>query len=92
MKKLERMERLTSEELEHVNGGWKLFGWEAIYKNQTMASVCGTSATGEHGKKWIAGVCVFEGFMESDSTTGVNDAIAIDNQEQVDIITPEVVN
>lgn len=63
-----------------------------ILINIEEADLCGTSATGEHGKKWIAGVCVFEGFMQTDSTTGVNDAIAIDNQNLVDTVNQEIVN
>jgi len=58
-----------------ITGGWKMFGWDYIYENQTMATTGeGADPSGGYGSLYVMGVKVKTGFNQTgwDEGTGVN--------------------
>jgi hypothetical protein len=60
-------EVLSDVEMNQIEGGWRLFGWGAKHKNQTMVSLEGEAATGEYGRYYIFGIGGEWGFRQTDT-------------------------
>ena len=65
-----KFEKLSEKELEQIKAGWKLFGFDAIYADQTMASIGNLAATGDYGSTYVFGFVTKTGFRQDDT---VND-------------------
>lgn len=78
MENLKNLEPLSNEQMDKITGGWKLFGWDYIYENQTMATTGdGDDPSGGYGSRYVMGIKVETGFNQTgwDEGTGVNSNI-----------------
>ena len=64
-----KFQKLSSSELADINGGWRLFGFESKYANQTLQSVGFVAATGDYGNKYYFGIKGRDVFKGSDEVS-----------------------
>ncbi len=70
-----QFEPLTQTQMDSIIGGWKFWGWDYIYADQTMATTGGgMDATGGYGDRYVMGIKVDTGFHHTDDLpgTGIN--------------------
>jgi hypothetical protein len=64
----EKFQQLSRQDLNEIRGGWKLFGKDKKYDNQTMGSVgaSGRASTGWVGETYFFGIQTSSGWHETD--------------------------
>ncbi len=72
MKKNDKYNQLSINEMEALTGGWTFWGWDKEYVNQTFStSGPGADKTGFYGAYYVMGIKTKEGFVTTDWTDDI---------------------